>query len=163
MRHFININQDFRCLHCRAYVTVERAYSAVNNRNHCPYCLWTRDLDLFEAGDRLSACKGGMQPIGLTLKERRKKYARLDQGELMLVHRCVECGKISINRIAADDFAPAVLEVFEFSLHLTAADRTLIAGSRITLLGQDQRTLVRSRLLGNLAEMEDDGTGFSPN
>ena len=163
MRHFININQDFRCLHCRAYVTVERAYSAVNNRNHCPYCLWTRDLDLFEAGDRLSACKGGMQPIGLTLKERRKKYARLDQGELMLVHRCVECGKISINRIAADDFAPAILEVYETSLHLPEIDRVLLTNSRIALLGQEQRILVHSRLLGNLADKEDSEAGFSPN
>ena len=72
MRHFINKNQDFRCIHCNAYVTSERPF-AVNNRNHCPYCLWSRDLDLYEAGDRLSACKARMKPVGLTMKEQPKQ------------------------------------------------------------------------------------------
>jgi hypothetical protein len=49
----------------------------VRNRNHCPYCLWSRCLDLFRAGDRLSACKAPMQPVGLALKHTRKKYGRL--------------------------------------------------------------------------------------
>ncbi len=90
--------------------------SGVNNRNHCPYCLWSCHLDLYAAGDRLSACKGQMRPVGLTRKMDRNKYRREVGGELMLIHQCVECGTLSINRIAADDDASTLLEVFEFSV-----------------------------------------------
>ena len=61
----IDINADFRCQHCGAYVSASRVLSGVSNRNHCPYCLWSRHLDLFEAGDRLAACKAPMRPVGL--------------------------------------------------------------------------------------------------
>ncbi len=94
---------DFVCLHCHNFVSAEAAISGVHNRNHCPYCLSSRHLDLFEAGDRLSACKARMKPVSLTLKRSTGKYARPGDGELMLVHVCEECGKVSINRIAADD------------------------------------------------------------
>jgi hypothetical protein len=92
--------------------------SGVNNRNHCPYCLWSRHLDLFSAGDRLSACKGQMKPIGLTMKKSRNKYRIKSRGELMLIHECVECGDLSINRIAADDDPDSVMEAFRASLTL---------------------------------------------
>lgn len=149
MRHFININQDFRCLHCHAFVTVDRSLSAVNNRNHCPYCLWTRDLDLFEAGDRLSACKGGMRPVGLTLKERHKKYGTNHQGELMLVHCCTECGKVAINRIAADDFIPVIVNVYQDSNRMSNELRFIVQQQGITLLTEPDEELVRHRLFGN--------------
>jgi hypothetical protein len=41
-----------------------------------------------------------MEPIGLRFKH---------DGELMIVHRCLSCGKISVNRIAGDDTAHIVL------------------------------------------------------
>src|SRR5512139_2755149 len=94
---------DFRCLACGYLVSAQPVVSGVHNRNHCPYCLWSRHLDLYEAGDRLAACKAGMRPVGLTLKRSRDKYGGQAAGELMLVHQCSECGKLSINRIAADD------------------------------------------------------------
>ncbi len=69
-------------------------------------------------GDRLSACKAGMRPVGLALKRVNKKYGSPKAGELMLVHACSECGKVSLNRLAADDDPQAVLETFEASLAL---------------------------------------------
>jgi hypothetical protein len=102
----------FRCVHCRQYVPSARLLSGVHNRNHCPYCLHSRHLDLLRAGDRLAACKGSMQPIGLTFKRTRKKYGA-EQGELMLVHRCKECGMLSINRIAADDDCISMLALLD--------------------------------------------------
>jgi hypothetical protein len=60
-------------------------------------------MDLLAAGDRLSACQAPMRPLGLTLKKSHKKYSRAGSGELMLVHVCTDCGKVAINRIAADD------------------------------------------------------------
>jgi len=43
-----------------------------------------------------------MRPIGLTYKRTRKKYGD-QRGEMMLVHLCMDCGKVSLNRVAADD------------------------------------------------------------
>ena len=107
---------DFRCAHCRVLVSSAHVLSGVNNRNHCPYCLWSCHLDLYAAGDRLSACKGQMKPIGLTMKLSRNKYRLDKRGELMLVHQCMECGALSINRVAADDDSAAILAVFRESL-----------------------------------------------
>jgi hypothetical protein len=109
---------DFRCGHCKNHVSAAHALSGVNNRNHCPYCLWSRHLDLFSGGDRLSACKGKMKPIGLTMKKDRNKYRLASRGELMLVHECVECGSLSINRIAADDDPESLMDAFHRSFLL---------------------------------------------
>ena len=43
-----------------------------------------------------------MKPIGLRFK---------NDGELMIVHRCISCGKISPNRISGDDFTDAILKL----------------------------------------------------
>jgi len=112
MRYHASSFDDFRCGHCGNHVTVMHMVSGVNNRNHCPYCLWSRHLDLFAAGDRLSACKGQMKPIGLTMKKSRNKYQIKSRGELMLIHQCTECGGLSINRIATDDDPDSVMDVF---------------------------------------------------
>ena len=116
MRHSASTFGDFTCGHCHAIVSSAHFLSGVNNRNHCPYCLWSCHLDLYASGDRLSACKGQMQPIGLTLKKGRNKYAMEARGELMLVHECTDCGTLSINRIAADDDPSTILAVFQVSI-----------------------------------------------
>ena len=103
MKAHLSTFGDFRCAHCHVIVPCAHLVSAVNNRNHCPYCLWSCHLDLYTAGDRLSACKAPMTPIGLTMKQSRNKYQRERRGELMLIHQCTECRTLSINRIAADD------------------------------------------------------------
>src|SRR5882672_8967504 len=106
---------DFECCHCRLRVSAEPLLSGVRNRNHCPYCLWSKHVDLAQAGDRLCACKGPMRPAGLSLKRTRKKYAPAQLGELMLVHRCAACGAHSLNRVAADDSPQRLWDVFEAS------------------------------------------------
>lgn len=45
-----------------------------------------------------------MKPIGL-----RYKY----DGEIMIVHRCLSCGKISNNRIAGDDIPEVILSLLQ--------------------------------------------------
>lgn len=45
-----------------------------------------------------------MEPIGLTLKR---------DGELMIVHKCLGCGKISCNRIAGDDNTYTITSLLE--------------------------------------------------
>jgi DNA-directed RNA polymerase subunit RPC12/RpoP len=139
---------DFVCMSCHNFVSAEAALSGVHNRNHCPYCLSSRHLDLYEAGDRLSACKSAMRPIALTLKKTSKRYANAYQGELMLVHVCDECGKPSINRIAADDDIQTVLEIFESSRKLKAGVKSLLAETGITILSVEEGPLVQERLAG---------------
>lgn len=88
--------QTFTCKVCGAFVAPEGAGSA--NRNHCPSCLSSVHMDN-KPGDRASACKGVMEPIGVWVRK---------GGEWAIIHRCKICGKLSSNRIAADD-NPALL------------------------------------------------------
>lgn len=148
MRIYHDINADFLCAHCLNHVSAAKLFSGVNNRNHCPYCLWSRHMDLFEAGDRLSACKGSMRPVGLTHKRSRNKYATQAIGELMLVHQCVECETISINRIAADDVSDVILDVFETSASISPTLLQKIAQSEIDFLGEERIELVYRQLFG---------------
>ncbi len=64
-----------------------------------------------------------MQPIGLTVKPGRDKFGVDGFGELMLIHRCKDCGKLSINRIAADDITERLLEIFYASIGTNAHTR----------------------------------------
>ncbi len=140
---------EFTCGHCRFPVTTLRSLSGVHNRNHCPFCLWSRHMDLYRAGDRLSACKAPMRPVGLALKQVNKKYAGEQPGELMLVHACTECHKISINRIAADDDVEQILAIFERSLEMDEARRAALKTGGIEVLAKAEARLVQVRLLGN--------------
>jgi len=139
---------DFVCMVCHNFVSAQPALSGVHNRNHCPYCLSSRHLDLFEAGDRLSACKSNMRPVALTLKKTARKYSSAGQGELMLVHLCDECGKPSINRIAADDDLAAVLEIFERSRELDQRTKSTLTQSGIVILETGHLLFVRQQLFG---------------
>jgi len=143
----------FTCLHCRGNVVADPAFSAVQHRNHCPYCLWSRHLDWLAAGDRLSACKAGMRPIGLAFKLSLRRYG-VGRGELMLVHLCVECGHGSINRIAADDDPETILGIFEASLELECDTRARLAGQGVALLGEADRDAVRCQLFGRQGGLE---------
>lgn len=138
-----NKNQAFQCSHCHKWVFYDRSIGT-KHRNHCPYCLWSKHLDLDESGDRKSACQGEMEPISLTFKQEGiNKYGEAKQGELMLIHQCLKCGKISINRLAADDNPQAILEIFEKSKQLNpeAINRLTEEGIK-TLIEQDKQEML---------------------
>jgi hypothetical protein len=140
--------KGFSCAQCGFSVTTAREVSGVNNRNHCPRCLWSKHVDEIKAGDRNAQCKSRMQPLGLTLKQIAKRYNREAQGELMLIHRCTGCGKLSINRIAADDDASVIYQVFNRSINLTVKWKELLKNEGIRLLGATDLTVVYSQLFG---------------
>jgi len=144
---------DFRCAHCHALVSSAHLLSGVNNRNHCPYCLWSCHLDLFAAGDRLSACKAPMRPIGLTMKKSRNKYQREPRGELMLVHECTECRTLSINRIAADDDPETVMAVFRESLSPGQRVQAACQEYGILILKAEDTRIVQTQLYGHTVEV----------
>ncbi len=143
---------DFQCAHCKAPVSSARVFSGVQNRNHCPYCLWSRHLDLHKAGDRLSACKAPEQPIALTSKRSRNKYGRTD-GELMIVHQCTGCEGISINRIAADDDTDMLVDVFNASFTLPAWTRNLLLDEGIQILSSESSPYLGNQLFGNAGSL----------
>ncbi|MCI8388108.1 MAG: RNHCP domain-containing protein [Clostridiales bacterium] len=83
-------NETFVCKNCGMSVIPDGAGSG--HRNHCPSCLTSLHVDE-EVGDRESDCGGIMEPIAVWVRGR----------EWVIIHRCKSCGKISSNRIAADD------------------------------------------------------------
>ena len=83
--------ESFLCTHCGRPVTAQGAGS--DHRNHCPYCLYSRHLDI-TPGDREADCGGSMEPIAVWVRK---------NGEWAVIHRCTVCGKMGSNRIAADD------------------------------------------------------------
>jgi hypothetical protein len=138
----------FTCKRCQAAVPTEPSISGVLNRNHCPYCLWSRHVDYLQPGDRMSACKAIMQPIGLTLKRRKNKYGEWEFGELMVIHCCNDCGKISINRIAADDQVERLMELFSESLSLSVNTLNQLESNGIEILHAEHAKLVTCQLQG---------------
>lgn len=140
--------QDFKCKQCGAFVSANRALSGVNNRNHCPSCLWSRHVDQDTPGDRKANCISRMQPLGLTVKHTLKRYGMEKGGELMLIHRCAGCGKHSINRIAADDDPQAVYRLFHRSLDLCEEMVRQLNNEGILPLGSSDLTVVYSQLYG---------------
>ncbi len=83
--------KSFICKNCGKIVS-ENALGT-KHRNHCPYCLFSRHVDIVQ-GDRRSKCGGLMAPIGVTYRK---------DGEMLIVHQCRSCGYISKNRVAGDD------------------------------------------------------------
>lgn len=141
-------DHSFQCRHCHRMVTTDPLFSGVLNRNHCPYCLWSRHLDLHKAGDRMAACKGLMEPIALTLKKVYKKYHSEPVGELMLVHCCQDCQHLSINRIAADDDMDEIIAVYRSSFRLEAKNAACFTEESISLLKADDEPLVYRQIFG---------------
>lgn len=100
-----NENQPFRCGKCRMFVG--QTVSGGKHRNHCPFCLASRHVDLRRPGDRESPCRAVMPAIGVAFRA---------DGEQMLVHRCNGCGIERQNRIAADDDPVAVMRLMPVAL-----------------------------------------------
>ncbi|TAK25673.1 MAG: RNHCP domain-containing protein [Chloroflexota bacterium] len=91
-------SDDFRCKRCK--MMVGPVVYGGHNRNHCPFCLWSRHVDGRVPGDRASTCGSMMMPIGVFVRPK---------GEHTIVHRCLGCEFERHNRIAADDFFDRVL------------------------------------------------------
>ena len=132
----------FICANCGKEVTSTESIGT-HQRNHCPFCLWSKHVDEVP-GDRKSDCFGDMMPIALTFKEEgMDKYGKKRQGEIMLVHKCQKCGKVSLNRIAGDDDEKAIMKIYEDSLNKNFENITC------TILSENDKTEL-NRQLGNI-------------
>lgn len=85
-------DQAFRCRSCRQFIGAP--VSGGRHRNHCPNCLHSLHVDLAHPGDRRSTCESLMRPRGIITRR---------NGEQMILHECLGCGKTQPTRVAADD------------------------------------------------------------
>jgi hypothetical protein len=86
----------------------------------------------------------------LTFKrEGTDKYGKIRQGEIMLIHECTGCGKISINRIAGDDKETAMSGIFEESKNLPSEKIQKLKEENIELLSEKDKEKINTQLFGN--------------
>jgi hypothetical protein len=111
-----NESKPFKCGRCRAFVGP--TVSGGRHRNHCPYCLASRHVDLRRPGDRSSPCRALMPAIGVAYRA---------DGEQMVVHRCNGCGIERHNRVAADDNPVALLRLPPVSMPRRATAKAEVA------------------------------------
>ena len=90
-----------------------------------------------------------MQPIGLTRNNvRTNLHTGRTSGELMIVHQCLRCGRISCNRIVGDDNAHAIICLLEDSSRLDEETIARLACLGIRLLTQEDKCEVLTALYG---------------
>ena len=87
-KRFTKNDQGFVCGHCGNEVLP----LSVTSRNHCPFCLYSRHLDILP-GDRQSDCMGLMKPVQ-ALPDAKKGF--------IIIHKCEKCGFQGRNKAAID-------------------------------------------------------------
>lgn len=90
-----------------------------------------------------------MKPLGLILKNMTTNpYTGRSSGELMVVHQCLNCGKISCNRIAGDDNSYSITCLLEDSHNLNREVVIKLGHQGISLLTQKDKPQVLTALYG---------------
>ncbi|HON21657.1 MAG TPA: RNHCP domain-containing protein [Candidatus Paceibacterota bacterium] len=139
--------QKFKCLNCGKMVFYSPLIGTAH-RNHCPFCLWSKHVDL-KTGDRKAKCQDLMKPLALTFKQEGiNKYKEKRQGELMLIHQCLKCQKISINRLAGDDDEKKILQILEESQNLPSQKIKELKEKGIEIITIKQKPEVLNQLFG---------------
>jgi hypothetical protein len=95
-----SFSEGFTCIECGAEAS--QAAFGTRHRNHCPSCLFSRHVD-DRTGDRAAGCGGPMEPIAVAVTGRRAEWR--------IVHSCLSCGRLRLNRIAGDDDERALLQL----------------------------------------------------
>lgn len=82
------------------------ALTSGSYRNHCPYCLASRHVDVVP-GDRAEMCRGLMPAIGVEYSAKKG---------WVIIHHCTQCGAVRKNKAALDD---AVSDNFDRIIELS--------------------------------------------
>ena len=85
-KRFSKLDDGFTCVHCGREVQ-PLGYSS---RNHCPFCLWSRHVDI-NPGDRANPCGGDLEPISA------EPYPKKGY---IIISKCTKCGEIRRCRAA---------------------------------------------------------------
>jgi hypothetical protein len=90
-----------------------------------------------------------MRPIGLTLKDVRvNPFTNRASGELMIVHLCTNCHRVSTNRIAGDDNTYSITSLLEESKKLDSITTNRLQSLSVTLLSENDKEIIRTILFG---------------
>jgi len=89
------------------------------------------------------------------LKHTPKRYGEENQGELMLIHCCAGCVKLSINRVAADDNAAGIYSLFLRSQTMEDGLKTRLYSEGIVPLEARDLTRVHTQLFGWQSILEE--------
>ncbi|MBU2025780.1 MAG: RNHCP domain-containing protein [Patescibacteria group bacterium] len=144
----ITKDKGFDCDFCGKRVS-QGLEAGVKNRNHCPDCLFSKHVDAVLPGDRKAVCQGKMPASGLCFKKSAPdKYGKSRQGELMLVHVCQKCGKISLNRLAGDDRTDKIMELVNFRNNGDSELVRKIKKGGVEVLGKEDEERVKRQLFG---------------
>ncbi len=92
---FRKLNVSFICEKCGFNVGPAKKTS----RNHCPQCLYSKHVDIVP-GDRKEVCQGLMETVDYDYKG----------GEVVLIQKCIKCGKLQNNKAASDDQLDQLLQ-----------------------------------------------------
>lgn len=85
-KRFSKLDNGFVCENCGKEVPP----LGYTSRNHCPYCLYSKHVDI-NPGDRLNDCGGMLVPVQ-TLPDPKKGF--------IIIFKCKKCGK-TVRNIAA--------------------------------------------------------------
>jgi len=90
------IDENFICEYCGKEVS-KLEYSA---RDHCPYCLYSKHVDI-NPGDRANSCKGLLKPVDI------EKF----KDTFKIIYKCEKCGENHKNIIAIDDDMNEIIRI----------------------------------------------------
>jgi len=96
LKKFNMIDENFICEYCGKEVS-KLEYSA---RDHCPYCLYSKHVDI-NPGDRANSCKGLLKPVDI------EKF----KDTFKIIYKCEKCGENHKNIIAIDDDMNEIIRI----------------------------------------------------
>ena len=96
MKLFNMVNENFICEYCGKEVKKSN-YTA---RDHCPFCLYSKHLDI-NPGDRMNKCKGLMKPIKL------EKF----KDTFKIIYQCEKCHQFHKNIVHNDDNMDEIIKL----------------------------------------------------
>ena len=66
----------------------------------------------------------------------------------MIIHECVSCGKISINRILSQDDEKEIMKVFRYGIKLDDEKKKKLKNQNVKVLEENDREEVEKQIFG---------------
>lgn len=90
-----------------------------------------------------------MRPIAIAFKDYSiNPFTNMGGGELVIIHKCLSCCKLSSNRIAGDDCIYQILCLIKDSINLSQEITQEIINLKLTLINNENKQESLISLLG---------------
>ncbi len=100
MMNFKRVKEDFECENC-GHKTKGDGYT-----DHCPKCLWGKHVDEKIPGDRLSKCRGLMEPT--------KTEFQISNFQFLIKYKCMKCRHEFLVRSGDNDNKEKLMELTKY-------------------------------------------------